>query len=363
MIIIGVDYHPSFQQIAFLDQETGEYDERSLNHSDGEAEKFYRELKQRGVSVRVGLEATGYSRWFERLLAELGFEVWIGDAAEIERQRVRKQKTDREDARLLLKLLRENRFPRIWVPSPENRDLRQLLWHRHRLVQMRTRIMNQLQAVAMNEGYRWKKKLFSQQGRALLEKLSLAPWASRRRKELLELLDQLDPKVAELTRAVEQEAHRRPEVLRLMTHPGVGPLTGLAYVLVIGTPERFPSGKQIGSYVGLIPSEDSSAGHQRLGHISKQGNALLRYLLGEASQAAVRKDVYWRRRYMHLAMRRQKSIAKVAMARKLAVRLYWMWRNGWDYSQLVEFGSHAGKLGTGHGVNSSVAHMIGHPAP
>jgi len=130
MIIIGVDYHPSFQQIAFLDQETGECGERQLNHSDGEAERFYRELQPRGVSVRVGMEATGHSRWFERLLAELGFEVWIGDAAEIKKLRVRKQKTDREDARLMRKLLLENRFPRIWVPSPENRDLRQLLWHR-----------------------------------------------------------------------------------------------------------------------------------------------------------------------------------------------------------------------------------------
>jgi hypothetical protein len=156
MIIIGVDYHPSFQTIAFLMEETGEYGEQELNHSDGEAERFYRELKERGVSVRVGMEATGHARWFERLLAELGFELWIGDPAEIKTKRVRKQKTDREDARLMLKLLRENRFPKIWVPSPENRDLRQLLWHRHRLVQMRTRIMNQLQAVAMNEGYRWK---------------------------------------------------------------------------------------------------------------------------------------------------------------------------------------------------------------
>jgi len=223
MLIIGVDYHPSFQQMAFLDQETGECDERRLNRGDGEAEKYFRDLKQRGVSVRVGLEATGYSRWFERLLAELGFEVWIGDAAEIKKLRVRKQKTDREDARLMRKLLLENRFPRIWVPSPENRDVRQLLWHRHRLVQMRTRIMNQLQAVAMNEGYRWKKKLFSEQGRALLEKLSLAPWANRRRKELLELLDQLNPKIVELTAAVEQEANQRPEALLLMTHPGVGP--------------------------------------------------------------------------------------------------------------------------------------------
>ena len=288
MIIIGVDYHPSDQYIAFVDTETGEGDERRLNHSDKEAEKFYRELAAREVSVRVGMEATGYSRWFERLLAELGIEVWIGNAAEIKTKRVRKEKTDRNDAALLLKLLVEDNFPRIWVPSPENRDLRQLLWHRHRMVQMRTRIMNQLQAVAMNEGYRWKKKLFSEKGRGLLEKLSLAPWASRRRKELLELLDQLDPKIAELTAAVEQEAEKRPEVLLLMSHSGVGPITGLVYVLVIGTPDRFPCGKQLGSYTGLIPCEDSCAGKQRLGHISKQGNKLLRFLLGEAAQAAAR---------------------------------------------------------------------------
>jgi len=351
MVIIGVDYHPSDQYIAFVDAETGESGERRLNHSDGEAEKFYRELKQRGVSVRVGMEATGYSRWFERLLAELGIEVWIGDAAKIKTKRVRKQKTDRNDAQLLLKLLLENTFPRVWVPSPENRDLRQLLWHRHRLVQMRTRLMNQLQALAMNEGQRRKKKLWSEQGRAQLEKLPLATWASRRRQDLLELLDRMNPTIEELTVAIEQEAKKRPEVLQLMTHPGVGPLTALAFVVIIGTPERFHCGKQIGSYVGLIPSEDSSAGRQRLGHISKQGNALLRFLLVEAAQAAVRCDADWRRRYLHLAMRRERRIAKVAMARRLAVRLYWMWRNGWEYAQSVEFGSYAGQLVTGHGVN------------
>jgi transposase len=125
--------------------------------------------------VRVDMEATGYSRWFERLLTELGFELWIGDPAQIKAKRVKKRKFDRKDARLLLRLMREDNFPRIWVPGPENRDLRQLLWHRHRLVQMRTRVMNQLQALAMNEGYRWKKKPFSEQGRAQLEKLALAP--------------------------------------------------------------------------------------------------------------------------------------------------------------------------------------------
>ena len=350
MMIIGVDYHPSFQQIAFFVEETGECGEQELSHSDGQAEKFYRDLKQQGIRVRVGMEATGYSRWFERLLAELGFELWIGDPAEIKTKRVKKQKTDRNDARLLRRLMLENNFPQIWIPSPENRDLRQLLWHRHRLVQMRTRIMNQLQALAMNEGHRLKKKLFSEQGRMLLEKLALAPWASRRRRELLELLDRLSPTIDELTAAAEQEARKRPEVLRLMSHPGVGPLTALAYVLIIGTPTRFERGRQIGTYVGMIPSEDSSGGKQRLGHISKQGNSLLRFLLVEAAQAAARVNPEWRRRYTHLAMRRHRSIAKVAMGRKLGVRLYWMWRNGCEYSPSFEFGSYVGQLGTGHGV-------------
>ena len=350
MMIIGVDYHPSFQTIAFFVEETGECGEQELNHSDGQAEKFYRDLKQRGICVRVGMEATGYSRWFERLLAELGFELWIGDPAEIKAKRIKKQKTDRNDARLLRRLMLENNFPQTWVPSPENRDLRQLLWHRHRLVQMRTRIMNQLQALAMNEGYRWKKKLFSEQGRAQLEKLALAPWASRRRQELLDLLDRIHPTIKELTAAVEQEAQKRSEVLRLMTHPGVGPLTALAYVLILGTPERFHCGKQIGTYVGMIPCEDSSARKQRLGHITKQGNSLLRFLLVEAAQAAARSNSEWRRRYMHLAMRRHTSIAKVARGRRLGVRLYWMWRNGCEYSPSFEFGSHVGQLGTGHGV-------------
>jgi len=210
MIIIGVDYHPSDQYIAFVDTETGEYEERKLDHSGGEAEKFYRELATRGVSVRVGIETTGYTRWFERLLAELGMELWIGDAAVIKTKRVRKQKTDWEDARLLLRLLREDNFPQIWVPSAENRDLRQLLWHRHRLVQMRTRIMNQLQALAMNEGQRRKKKLWSEAGRAQLDKLPLAPWAARRRKDLLELLERMNPSIAELSAEIEREAGSGP---------------------------------------------------------------------------------------------------------------------------------------------------------
>jgi transposase len=347
MLIIGCDYHPGFQQIAFVDTETGEMGERRLTHRE-EAEQFYNTLKER--KVRVGMEASGHARWFERLLNDLHFELWIGDAAEIRTKRVRKQKTDRQDAQLLLRLMIEDRFPRIWVADAANRDLRQLLWHRHRLVQMRTRIMNQLHVVALNEGVRRKKALWRPAGRSELESLLLAPWAKRRRQDLLDILDQLTPKIQESTRALEEEAEKRPVARRLMTHPGVGVLTALAFELVIGTPDRFHCGKQIASYVGLVPSEESSGDRRRLGHISKQGNSLLRFLLVEAAQVTVRSQVRWRSKFFHLAMRRGRKIAKVAMARKLAVHLYWMWRQGWDYGQFEKLGSHAGEPGNRHGV-------------
>ena len=337
MIIIGCDYHPGFQQIALVDSETGELQERRLEHRE-DAEKFYRDLSVRGASVRLGMEASGHARWFERLFSELGFELWIGDAAEIRTKRVRKQKTDRQDAQLILRLLLEDRFARVWVPSPENRDLRQLLWHRHRMVQARTRIMNQLQAVALNEGLRCKKKLWREAGREQLDSFKLAPWASRRRRDLLELLDRLSPTIAELTQAIEQEVEKRPEAQRLQTHPGVGFLTALAFVLIIGRAERFQCGKQIASYLGLVPSEESSGDRRRLGHITKQGSSLLRFLLVEAAQVTVRSDPgNGAAGIFTMAMRRGRKIAKVAMARRLAVRLYWMWRKGWDYQQLTKF--------------------------
>jgi transposase len=349
MIIIGVDFHPEFQQIASVDTDSGEFQEKRLAHP-AEAEQFYRDLAAQGKKVRVGMEASGHARWFERLLAELQLELWIGDAAQIRAKRVRKQKTDRQDAQLILKLMLKDDFPQIWVPSWENRDLRQLLWHRHRMVQARTRIMNQLQAVALNEGLLCKKRLWRERGRQQLESFRLAPWASRRRCDLLELLDRLNPTIAELSQAIEQEVENCPEAKRLMTHPGVGPLTALAFVLIIGEAERFQCGKQIASYLGLVPLEDSSGKRRRLGHITKQGSSILRFLLVEAAQVTARSLPEWRSKYFHLAMRRGRKIAKVAMARRLAIRLFWMWRQGWDYEHVKKFGSHAGQPGNRHGV-------------
>jgi transposase len=302
-----------------------------LQHRD-EAERFYRELAR--PPVRVGMEACGHYPWFERLLEELGFELWLGDAAEVRASVVRKQKTDRRDAEHLMHLLIEDRFPKIWVPSLEVRDVRQLLVHRHKQVQTRTRTKNQLQAMALSHGVQKKWKLWTKAGRAELEKLPLMTYAAERRQGLLEALDGLEADIVELNRRVEEEVRKRPEAVRLMTHPGVGPVTALAMVLTLGPAERFASSKEVGSYFGLIPSEESSGGKQRLGRISKQGSSFLRFLLVEAGQTAARYDPQLKRFYRRLALRKNRGVAKVAVARKLATRLYLMLREDWTYAQL-----------------------------
>ena len=216
MLIIGCDLHTRYQVIARLDTESGEMVTRRLQHENGEARAFYASLP---APALVGIETTGYTPWFERLMAELNYELWVGDAAQIRARAVRRQKTDTRDAEHLLELLSTHRFPRLWIPSPEQRDLRQLLKHRHKLVRMVTALKNQLHFLAMSQGVCRKSKLWSERGRQELESLALDPWASRRREELLRLLDQLQPQIAELDTAVAQAAAANPAAVDLMTQP------------------------------------------------------------------------------------------------------------------------------------------------
>ena len=344
MLIIGCDFHPGFQQLAILDNRTGEIEYRRLRTPE-EARGYFAALPEK---ARLGLESCGYSQWFERLVEESGHELWVGDAAQIRASVVRRQKTDQRDAEHIVHLLVEDRFPRLWVPSAGERDVRQLLVHRHQRVRMRTQVKNQLHAIALNQGLRKQRQLWTKAGREQLEKLVLPPFTARRRDELLRTLDQLDEQIGELDQVVRGEAAKRPEVVRLMTHPGVGPQTALAFVLTIGPVKRFATAKQVSSYVGLIPREHSSGGKQRLGHISKQGSPFLRFLLVEAGQSAARWDPELKRAYLRLAVRRSRGQAKVAIARRLATRLYWMLRNGQNYKQLQSSG--AGKPGSSCGA-------------
>jgi transposase len=342
MIIIGCDLHTRTQQVAMLDTETGEVVERRLEHEKEEAQRFYEGLKARAL---VGVESTGYAQWFAEMLAQLGHELVVGDAAKIRAMESRKQKHDRRDAQHLLNLLVRGDFPRLWLPSVEERDVRVLREHRHQLVELRTRAKNGLQAMALSYGLRRRRRLWSAGGQAELQKLPLREGMARRREDLLRLLAQLAQWIQELDQRLQQEAEQRETTRRLMTHPGVGPLTALGTVLILGPVERFPDGKHITSYVGLIPQEESSGGRQRFGHLTKQGNRLLRFLLVEAAQTASRFDPGLKRVYRRLAFRKGSATAKVAVARKLIIRLYIMLRDGIDYAEFVRRGSHAGMLG------------------
>jgi len=334
MKIIGCDFHPSFQQIAMVDTETGEYTEKKLIPA--EARLFYTELKG---EVVIGMESCGNTLWWERLLAGLGHELRLGDAAKIRAMEVRKQKTDRRDAELLLRLLLEGRFPQLWVPSPEQRDTRQLLLHGHKLVKMRRQVKNELQHLALNQGVQRKSKLWSAAGRKLLEELPLEGWTARRRQDSLQLLDDLDRRIAELDIAAQQEAEKNPVAQLLQTHPGVGPISSLALAVTLGEIERFACSRKVVSYLGLNPTEHSSGGRQQLGGISKQGNAMVRSLLVEAGQNAARYVPELKRAYQRLKHRKHSGVAKVMVARKLAVRLYWMWKTQQPYSAARTQGS------------------------
>jgi transposase len=342
MFIIGCDVHTRFQQIAMLDTESGEVVEKRLEHEDGEAKRFYEGLK--GPAL-VGIESTGYTLWFAEMLSQLGHELAVGDAAKIRASETRKQKHDRRDAGHILELLADGKFPRLWLPSVEEREVRVLLEHRHQLVQLRTRAKNGLQAVALNHGLRRRRRLWTEAGRKQLEGLPVGEGTMRRRADLLRLLHQLDTWVDELDERLQAEVRRRPAAQQLMTHPGVGPLTALATVLILGEVERFAEARQVTSYVGLIPAEASSGGRQRFGHLTKQGSRLLRFLLVEAAQTASRMDPGLSRTYKRLTFRKGRSIAKVAIARKLVIRLYIMLRDKIDYQEFCRRGSHAGMLG------------------
>ena len=207
MIIIGCDLHTRTQQIAMVDTETGEVVERRLEHENGEARRFYEGLQEAAL---VGVESTGFARWFQEMLAELGHELVVGDAAKIRAMEPRKQKHDRRDAAHLLNLLVRGDFPRLWLPTAEERDVRVLVEHRHQLVQMRTRAKNGLQAMALGCGLRRRGRLWSRAGQEELQKLPLREGMTRRREDLLRLLAQLDQWIKELDQRIEQEVARRP---------------------------------------------------------------------------------------------------------------------------------------------------------
>jgi len=342
MRIIGCDLHARQQVLAMLDTTTGEVLSMTLKHEGNNVREFYSTL---AGPVRVGIEATGSMQWFVNLMEELGIECLVGDPAEIRAAEPRKQKHDRRDAELILKVLVENRFPTIWQPSKELQDLRSLLRHRHQWVRMRTRIQNALQSIALANGLRRGSSLWSHDGQSTIASLPLAPHTAYRRSELQAMYVKFEAEIEKLNQRVAEQAGGRAGAQLLMTHPGVGPVTALATEVFLGDPGRFTGGKRVASYVGIIPMEYSSGGRQRLGGLSKQGNPLLRFLWGEAAVHAVRRDPELQRFYRRKLIQKGLGKARMAVARKLGIRLWIMLRDQIDYNEFCRRGQRQQRSG------------------
>ena len=330
-VYCGVDFHTRQQLIKWCDTLDGEIKEQRLFHDSlDDVRNFYSQFNDK---VLVGIEACGYSEWFERLLQELGHEVWVGDATKIRRRARSRQKTDRRDAELLIDLLLKDEFPRICRLSFESLEVLRRLRYRHRLVQMRTRMRNSLQAIALGSGITLKSKLRTRKGRVKLNDLPLSPVLSQQRGGWLEMIEEVEKRIAQVEQELEKIATGDERVRRLRTHPGIGLLTGLALVHTLSPVSRFANTRKVAAYVGLEPREYSSGERKRMGRISKAGSRVLRFLLVEAGIKATREDAELKKLYYRVLHRREQARAKVAVARHLLVHAFIMLRDEIDYAE------------------------------
>jgi transposase len=337
-IYCGVDFHARQQTVCYCDTTDGAIQLAELDHQEDDLRGFYSRFTG---EVTVGIEASGYSAWFVELLEGLGHRVLIGDATEVRRLARRRQKNDRRDASLLLDLLLRGEFPQVHRPPFESREVLRLLRHRHKLVQLRTRAKNSLQALAFSAGSSGRSRLLSHAGRERFLQLPMSAAMGWQREEWLSLVDDLNTRIKRLDVWLDERARRDERVLRLQTHPGIGLLTSLALVHALEPVARFDGGRKVAAYVGLDPMEYSSGEKQRFGSISKGGSRLLRYLLVEAAQIAARRDEGLRCFYLRLLRRRGAQKAKVAAARKLLIRCYILLRDGVDYAEFLRRGVEA----------------------
>jgi transposase len=338
-VYCGVDFHSRRQTVCYCNTTDGEVKVKDLHHYDDNVRSFYEQF--RNEEVIVGYETSGYARWFEQMLFELGIEVWVGDATEIRRLAKRRQKNDRRDAEHIFELMLKGEFPRLYRPTIKNQEIVRLLRHRNKLVKHAVMVKNSLRRILIETGSIFKEALSTKKAKQKFRELELPPLLANERDKWLELLIQLEQQIAELEKALKKEAQSDERVQRLMTHPGIGLLTALCIVHTLGNVERFTTTRKVAAYAGLEPMEHSSGEKQRYGVISKAGNRLLRYLLIEATHVAIRSDEQLRQFFRRLKARRGTPKAIIAIARKLIIRSFIMLRDEIDYAEFRRRGIEA----------------------
>ena len=358
-IYIGVDFHARQQTICYLKTETGELVIAALQHQDKEQVRVF--YQQFAGPVIVGLEASGYSPWFEAMLEQLGCEVWLGHATEIRRRARWRQKNDRRDAELIWDLMVHDEFPRLHRPTVQSREVLRMLRYRQKLIKLRTMAKNSLQAIALQAGLAKGKQLFTADGQEQFQAAALSPVLQWQREHWFQLLQPLNAQLLETMVWFKAQSKDDLSVQRLRTHPGIGLLTSLCLWHTLQPVSRFRNARKVTAYAGFDPVERSSAERQHFLGISKAGSRMLRYLLVEAAHTTIRYDEDLKRFYKRLAERRGRPKAKVATARKLLIRAYIMMRDEIDYAEFRRRAVAARLARTGQRPNVPEV-LIGQPA-
>jgi len=332
-VYIGVDFHPYEQSVAYASDEDGEIGYRRFLHSDKQSIRaFYRKC---GADAVIGVEATGCLWWFEKMLADGGHQLKIGDPRMIRRAALSRHKNDFRDAETILDLLMRGAFPSIVPRSEESREVLDLLHYRQTLVQKRTSIANQLQAFARGKGLA-RFRMPAVKGRRKLVAAPVTEIETLLVTSRLVLFDEITAQMKALESRLEQLAAADERARLLMTHPGIGVINALALVHTLGEVRRFRRKEEVVAFVGLDPLEKSSGQTKRIGQISKHGSRLARHLLGQAAQAC--RDHRIRKFYLEVSRRRGRPKAKVAAARKLLINCYVMLRDDIGYEEFQRRG-------------------------
>ena len=219
-IYIGVDFHARQQTICYLKTETGELVTCELKHQDKEVVRaFYAQFVGQ---VIVGLEASGYSPWFERMLEELGCQVWLGHATEIRRRARWRQKNDRRDAELILELMLHDEFPRLHRGARQSREVLRMLRYRQKLIKMRTMSKNSLQAIALQAGLAKRSRLFTKEGQQQLRAAEMSPVMHWQREHWLQLMEPLNQQLLETMGCSRRKAKVMTASLGCVPIPALG---------------------------------------------------------------------------------------------------------------------------------------------
>lgn len=323
---VGIDLHRKRSHVAVIDEHGKQLLSRRIVN---DPQTFLELLGEVEGESKIALEATYGWEWLADVLEEAGFELHLAHPLRTKAIASARVKTDAVDARTLAHLLRTDLLPEAYIAPRELRDLRDLLRHRVALTRMRSALKQRVGAILAKHGIqRPYSNLFGPGGTRFLAQLELREGPRRRLDSLLSLIGDFDREIDQTSAEIDQRAKADPYVEVLCQIRGIGRYIAMLVIAEIGDISRFPSARHLCAWAGLTPTVRSSDGKARLGHITGQGSPALRWALVEAAQHSGRGGGPLRQAYERISKRRGKSVAKVAVARKILTLCFYGLRDG-----------------------------------